>query len=63
MSGGLEVLALKEADVMKMLAASTHLGTQNADYQMLQYAYKRKKDGKATWLLDVLVLWGYMFSC
>ncbi|XP_037094122.1 40S ribosomal protein SA-like [Pollicipes pollicipes] len=45
MSGGLEVLALKEGDVMKMLAASTHLGTQNADYQMLQYAYKRKKDG------------------
>ena len=41
------MLALKEADVMKMLAASTHLGTQNADYQMLQYAYKRKKDG--TW--------------
>lgn len=39
------MLALKEADVMKMLAASTHLGTQNADYQMLQYAYKRKKDG------------------
>jgi len=30
---------------MKMLAASTHLGTQNADYQMMQYAYKRKKDG------------------
>ena len=46
MSGGLEVLALKEADVMKMLAASTHLGTQNADFQMLQYAYKRKKDGR-----------------
>jgi len=45
MSGGLEVLALKEGDVMKMLAASTHLGGQNADYQMLQYAYKRKKDG------------------
>lgn len=45
MSGGLEVLALKEGDVMKMLAASTHIGTQNADYQMLQYAYKRKKDG------------------
>lgn len=39
------MLALKEADVMKMLAASTFLGTQNADYQMLQYAYKRKKDG------------------
>jgi len=45
MSGGLDVLSLKEDDVTKMLAACTHLGTNNIDYQMEQYAYKRRQDG------------------
>ena len=46
MSGGLDVLALQEGDVTKMLAAGVHLGAGNADFQMLQYVYKRKNDGK-----------------
>ena len=45
MSGGLEVLSLKEDDVTKMLAAGTHLGTSNVDFQMEQYVYKRRADG------------------
>ncbi|KAF5269567.1 hypothetical protein FQR65_LT18430 [Abscondita terminalis] len=45
MSGGLDVLALKEDDVTKMLAACTHLGTTNVDFQMEQYMYKRRSDG------------------
>ncbi|KAJ8967269.1 hypothetical protein NQ314_002997 [Rhamnusium bicolor] len=45
MSGGLEVLSLKEDDVTKMLAAGTHLGTSNVDFQMEQYIYKRRADG------------------
>ncbi|XP_071444478.1 small ribosomal subunit protein uS2 [Hetaerina americana] len=45
MSGGLEVLSLKEDDVTKMLAASTHVGTENVDFQMEQYVYKRRQDG------------------
>ncbi|XP_049852467.1 40S ribosomal protein SA [Schistocerca gregaria] len=45
MSGGLEVLSLKEDDVTKMLAAFTHIGTENVDYQMEQYVYKRRSDG------------------
>ncbi|XP_077980546.1 small ribosomal subunit protein uS2-like [Glandiceps talaboti] len=45
MSGGLDALALKEEDVTKLLAAGTHLGSTNVDFQMLQYAYKRKNDG------------------
>lgn len=45
MSGGLEVLSLKEDDVTKMLAACTHLGSQNVDFQMEQYVYKRRQDG------------------
>lgn len=46
MSGGLEVLSLKEDDVTKMLSAATHIGSENVDFQMEQYVYKRKADGK-----------------
>ncbi|RUS91524.1 hypothetical protein EGW08_000745 [Elysia chlorotica] len=55
MSGGLDVLALKEEDMLKFLAAGAHLGSTNVDFQMLQYVYKRKPDGiyiinlKRTW--------------
>jgi len=55
MSGGLDVLALKDEDMLKFLAASAHLGTSNVDFQMLQYVFKRKPDGiyilnlKKTW--------------
>ena len=46
MSGGLDNLSLKEDDVSKMLAATTHLGSENTDFQMQQYVYKRRSDGK-----------------
>ena len=45
MSGGLEVLQLKEEDVVKILAASAHLGSTNIDYKMKPYVYKKKQDG------------------
>jgi len=45
MSGGLDILKLSEDDVTKMLAATTHLGSSNSDYQMMQYIYKRRSDG------------------
>jgi len=45
MSGGLEVLQLREDDVSKMLAATTHLGSENSDFQMQQYVFKRRTDG------------------
>uniref|UniRef100_A0A1B6CY39 Small ribosomal subunit protein uS2 n=1 Tax=Clastoptera arizonana TaxID=38151 RepID=A0A1B6CY39_9HEMI len=45
MSGGLDILSLKEEDVTKMLAASTHVGTDNINFQMEQYVYKRRNDG------------------
>lgn len=45
MSGGLEILALKEDDVTKMLAATTHLGSDKVNFQMEQYVYKRRPDG------------------
>lgn len=45
MSGGLEVLAMKEDDVTKMLAAGSHIGDANVDFQMADYVYKTKADG------------------
>ncbi|CAK8696868.1 unnamed protein product [Clavelina lepadiformis] len=55
MSSGIDALTLKEEDVVKMLAATTHIGGQNCDYQMEQYVYKQRQDGvfiinlKKTW--------------
>jgi len=46
MSGGLDVLSLREDDVKKFLVCGTHLGATNLDFQMEQYCYKRKADGK-----------------
>ncbi|KAJ2946176.1 hypothetical protein O0L34_g5110 [Tuta absoluta] len=45
MSGGLDVLTLNEEDVTKMLAATTHLGSENVHFQMETYVYKRRSDG------------------
>lgn len=46
MSGGLDVLALKEEDVTKFLACNAHQGSTNVDFQMMQYVFKRKPDGE-----------------
>jgi len=45
MSGGLEVLKAQEADITKMLAAMTHIGSENSETTMMQYIYKRRTDG------------------
>lgn len=45
MSGGLSVLSLKQEDVAKFLSCHTHIGSNNLDYQMEQYIYKRRSDG------------------
>jgi len=45
MSGGLTVLSLKQEDVAKFLSCHTHIGSNNLDYQMEQYVYKRRSDG------------------
>jgi len=55
MSGGLSPLSLKQDDVTKFLACNTHIGSNNLDFQMEQYVYKRRSDGvhlinvKKTW--------------
>jgi len=45
MSGGADILAFKEEDATKMLVACTHLGSENVNFQMEQYVYKRRPDG------------------
>jgi len=45
MSGGLDVLKPQEADITKMLAAMTHIGSENSETTMMQYIYKRRNDG------------------
>jgi len=45
----------QEGDITKMLAATTHLGSENSEVQMEQYIFKRRQDGvhiinlKKTW--------------
>ncbi|ESO00012.1 hypothetical protein HELRODRAFT_185784 [Helobdella robusta] len=55
MSGGLDALALREADVAKFLACGTHLGTSNLDFQMEQYIFKRKAEG--TYIINLRKTW------
>ncbi|XP_055140810.1 small ribosomal subunit protein uS2-like [Symphalangus syndactylus] len=55
MSGALDVLQMKEEDVLKFLAAGTHLGGTNLDFQMEQYIYKRKSDG--TYIINLKRTW------
>lgn len=38
-------MSLKEEDVTKMLSACVHIGSENVDFQMEQYVYKRRQDG------------------
>jgi len=45
MSGGIDVLAITEDDITKMLAASTHIGSENSETTMEQYIFKRRTDG------------------
>lgn len=55
MSGGSEALQITEDDVSKLLAASAHLGTNNLDFQMETYVYKRRADG--VFLLNLRKTW------
>ncbi|KAF8795634.1 Symplekin like protein [Argiope bruennichi] len=48
MSGGIPSLSLKDDDVTKFLASSTHIGATNLDFQMQQYVFKRRSDGETS---------------
>merc|ERR1711887_346680 len=45
MSGGLSVMDIDMQDMTRFLAASTHLGANNVNFQMENYVFKRRQDG------------------
>lgn len=47
MSGALDVLQMKKEEILKVLAAGTHLGGSNLDFQIEQYICRRKSKGKS----------------
>jgi len=55
MSGGHDCLAITEDDITKMIAATTHIGSENSETTMEQYVFKKKTNGiniinlKKTW--------------
>jgi len=55
MSGSLEVMQPRDSDIKQMLAATTHIGSENSETTMEQYIFKRRNDGvniinlKKTW--------------
>lgn len=55
MSAAKGVLSLQEEDLTKILVANAHLGSQNLDFQMEQYVFKRKNNGVC--LFNVRKMW------
>lgn len=49
------LLAHREQDIQKMLAANVHIGSRNLDFQMAKYIWKRRSDGLH--LIDVAKAW------
>ena len=56
MSAGISALALTEEDVTKMLAATTHIGSDNSETTMEQYVFKKKTDGVSNLFLSLKLL-------
>ena len=47
MIGGFaNALTLQEDDITKMLAATTHIGSENSETTMEQYVFKKRNNGK-----------------
>lgn len=55
MSAAKGILSLQEEDLTKILVAMAHLGSQNLDYQMNQYVFKRKSNGVC--LFNIRKMW------
>jgi len=55
MSAAKGVLSLQEEDLTKILVAMAHLGSQNLDFQMEQYVFKRKNNGVC--LFNIKKMW------
>jgi len=55
MSNGISALELKADDARKILAAKMHLGSNNCNYQMNQYVFKRQSTGSH--VFDISKMW------
>jgi len=55
MSAAKGPLSLQEDDLTKILVATAHLGSQNLDFQMEQYVYKRRNNGVC--LFNIRKMW------
>ena len=55
MSAAKGVLSLQEEDLTKILVATAHLGSANLDFQMEQYVFKRKNNGKIDYFYRDLI--------
>jgi len=58
MSSGLAILQPEEADISRLINATTHIGSTNVNYQMQQYIYKRRADGVN--IIDISKTWEKM---
>jgi small subunit ribosomal protein SAe len=56
MSSGFPALELKSDDARKILAAKMHLGSNNCNYQMNQYVFKRNA-GSGAHVFDIQKMW------
>lgn len=54
MSGGLDILTLNEEDVTKMLAATTHLGSENVNFQVSLIRYLLKHLTSNTYITSMM---------
>ena len=65
MSGGpaTDILQLKEEDVVKFLLSGTHLGSNNVDFQMQPYIYKKKPDGIAHYYCTCFIIIFITYLC
>merc|ERR1712045_998419 len=55
MSNGISALELKSEDARKILSAKMHLGSNNCNYQMSQYVWKRAASGAH--VFDISKMW------
>ncbi|RUP06333.1 hypothetical protein BC936DRAFT_140399 [Jimgerdemannia flammicorona] len=51
------ILNASEEDIQLLLSAQAHIGTKNADINMLPYVFKRRPDGECRIRLS-RVAWG-----
>ena len=63
MSGGLDVLALKEEDVVKFIACAAHLGANQCDFQVGTMVDNSQEYRLQYWATRSFVRTAQLFAC